>query len=207
MAPSVPLPTTLADTSVWFGRRQAPILAVAKVNGQEQVNVQLPAFDRNDPNRPGGSLIVKKGRVLGFSALSFFEVWTSIFLDSAGKPLITHADFSRITAENPARSGETIIIWATGLGWVDPPVREGDAAPVSPLARTVTTPVVRIGGRDGGVLFSGGENARVVFSGLTPGFVGLYQVNAVVPPVPPGEHLLAIGTDNFVHDTAMIAVE
>jgi uncharacterized protein (TIGR03437 family) len=28
-----------------------------------------------------------------------------------------------------------------------------------------------------------GQDARVLFAGLAPGFVGLYQVNAVVPQV------------------------
>lgn len=53
-------------------------------------------------------------------------------------------------------------VWATGLGTVE---RRGD------LDYTVTTPAVTIGGAP----------ARVLFSGLAPGWLGLYQINAEIP--------------------------
>ena len=70
------------------------------------------------------------------------------------------------------RPGGAVSIYATGLGAVAPRVTSGAAAPVSPLSRTVAEPVVTIGG----------TRAAVRFSGLAPGFAGLYQVDAVVPP-------------------------
>ena len=71
----------------------------------------------------------------------------------------------------PATVGETVVIYCTGLGAVTPAVQEGLAAPTTPLSRTVNTVGVTIGG----------QAAQVAFSGLTPGYAGLYQVNAVVP--------------------------
>jgi uncharacterized protein (TIGR03437 family) len=47
----------------------------------------------------------------------------------------------------------------------------GEPSPVNPLAETTTIPVVLVGG----------VPATVVFSGLAPGAVGLYQVNVIVP--------------------------
>jgi uncharacterized protein (TIGR03437 family) len=70
------------------------------------------------------------------------------------------------------RSGGIISIYATGLGAVTPPVATGAAAPLSPLSRTTIEPVVTIGG----------ARAAIRFSGLAPGFAGLYQIDAVVPP-------------------------
>jgi uncharacterized protein (TIGR03437 family) len=72
---------------------------------------------------------------------------------------------------HPVEAGEVIVIYCTGLGEVDPPVAAGTIAPLTQLSRTVNPVTVTIGGIP----------ARVDFAGLTPGSVGLYQVNAVVP--------------------------
>ena len=65
--------------------------------------------------------------------------------------------------------GEVIIIFCTGLGEVTPQV--GTGFPATGLHTTVETPTVTIDG----IL------ATVQFSGLAPGFVGLYQLNVTVP--------------------------
>jgi len=62
-----------------------------------------------------------------------------------------------------ARRGAVVEIYCTGLGATLPPA-EG-------LERTRLDPQVEIGGRD----------AEVLFSGLAPGLLGVYQVNARVP--------------------------
>jgi uncharacterized protein (TIGR03437 family) len=71
----------------------------------------------------------------------------------------------------PSQPGDTLSIFAAGLGSVDAPVASGAPAPAEPLAR-VTMPLN---------VWIGGALAEVPFAGLAPGFVGLYQVNAVVP--------------------------
>jgi adhesin/invasin len=79
---------------------------------------------------------------------------------------------------NPASAGQVIIIYAAGLGAVNPPIPDNEAAPSIVLARTVDPVTLTIGG----------VRAEVSFSGLAPGFTGLYQVNAVVPAgVSPGD--------------------
>jgi uncharacterized protein (TIGR03437 family) len=199
-APSFPLPTTLAGTSVWFGGRPASILAAAKVDGQEQVNVQFPVLNNAaDFNSDFTNVIMRRGRALGFAfnVEVFSAYWPSIFLSADGQPVVTHADYSLVTASNPAHAGETIVIFATGLGAVTPPIATGAAAPLSPLTATVIPFTVAIGG----------QGAPVAFEGLAPGFAGLYQVNAVVPAVPVGQVKLTLGANSNVPVTVTIAVQ
>ena len=76
-----------------------------------------------------------------------------------------------ITLANPAVRDSVITLYGNGLGPVDNTPPTGEPTPLSPLARTTTIPVVRIGGVD----------AEVFFSGLAPGAIGLYQINVRVP--------------------------
>ena len=73
---------------------------------------------------------------------------------------------------HPLHAGDVATIYCTGLGALSPAVPEGVAASTTVLSRTTSPVTVTIGG----------QNATVAFAGLAPGFVGLYQVNAVVPP-------------------------
>jgi uncharacterized protein (TIGR03437 family) len=72
----------------------------------------------------------------------------------------------------PASIGETIVIYCTGLGSVTPKVKEGSTPPSAPPLSTTDNQVT---------VTIGDKPAAVSFSGLTPGSVGLYQINAVVP--------------------------
>jgi minor extracellular serine protease Vpr len=83
-----------------------------------------------------------------------------------------HLNRSVITAANPAKRGELIQLFMNGLGPVSNQPVTGEPAPGLPLAQTLATPTVNIGG----------ASATVQFSGLTPGISGLYQVNVTVPP-------------------------
>jgi uncharacterized protein (TIGR03437 family) len=76
------------------------------------------------------------------------------------------------TTANPASVGDYLWIYCTGLGTVTPSIAAGAAATYPPLYNTDNTITVTVGGID----------SPVAFSGLAPGYVGLYQVNVQVPP-------------------------
>jgi minor extracellular serine protease Vpr len=78
-------------------------------------------------------------------------------------------EFYYASASAPAHAGDAIVLYCTGLGLVNPSATDG-AAPQQ-LSNTMSAPQLTVGG----------QSAPVSFAGLTPGFVGLYQVNAVVP--------------------------
>jgi uncharacterized protein (TIGR03437 family) len=90
---------------------------------------------------------------------------------SAGSsvPLRVEATAPEIVATTHA--GNVLVLYAVGLGATDPPVADGAPGPTAPLARTAAQPTVRVGGNP----------ATVFYSGLAPGLVGVYQVNAILP--------------------------
>lgn len=92
-------------------------------------------------------------------------------------PLAAHQDFSSlITRAHPARPGEIIHLYMTGLGPVSPPLATGAPAPANPPAAT-TTPLAcwfSVFGRPS-------QPAQVLFAGLAPGFAGYYQVDVRIP--------------------------
>lgn len=75
-----------------------------------------------------------------------------------------------VPGSRPVRRGEFLSIYCNGLGPVDDPPPSGVPTPSDRLYETTERPTVTIGG----------IQARVVFAGLSPGFVGLYQVNVEV---------------------------
>ena len=178
-ASQLPLPTQLGGITVLVNGMAAPLLSVTTgtfPTNSVQVNFQVPYQTAT------GTAVVPQANVVEvqYGSQSAFIVpqyaGAGIFLFSTGAPVIQHgADYSLVTAQNPIKRGETVIVYATGLGPVSTPVASGApslvADPISPNSCD---------------LFSTSLGA-VRYQGLTPGFPGLYQLNIQVSPyVPPG---------------------
>jgi uncharacterized protein (TIGR03437 family) len=88
-----------------------------------------------------------------------------------GPGAILDSSYRLVGSSNPTTAGAVVQIYCTGLGEVTNRPATGSPAPTDSLVWTATTPTVMIGG----------AQANVQFSGLAPGAVGLYQVNAYVP--------------------------
>jgi hypothetical protein len=98
--------------------------------------------------------------------------------------LVTHADGSLVTAGNPAKPSETIVIYAEGLGRTGPGplIRTGTAAS-APTPTIENFPIAVSYRKEGAgfiAYFSTGQLLDPLYSGLTPNFVGLYQINTEV---------------------------
>jgi uncharacterized protein (TIGR03437 family) len=170
-AGTLPLPFELAGTSVAISGVRAPILAVADVNGLQQINVQAPyppfSFVGDHP-----IVVVSNNGSTASVQASVINAQPGIFLVDAATPAIQHAsDYALVTQANPAGKGEAIIVYATGLGDAAPRPPLGQPASANPLSVSVGTTSATIGGRP----------AEVLWSGLAPGFVGVNQVNVRVP--------------------------
>ena len=107
------------------------------------------------------------------------------------------ADYSVVSTANPAKRGDVVQIFLTGLGATAPVVADGALAPSSPLSIVPGTVTVYVGGRV----------AEVLFKGLAPGLVGLYQLNVKVPSSAPiGNVSLAVDTGDSFHDMVDLVV-
>lgn len=142
-----------------------------------QVNFYVPA-----ETVPGTAQILVRNPVGSSDAVpvTVAPVHPGIFFDTAtGYGAITTAGTGTVTQLRPVSAGETVEIYSTGLGSVVPQS--------TGLSTTALTPVVNIGG----------QTAQVTYSGLAPGFAGLYQVNARIPaglaPGPQPLHLILNG--------------
>jgi uncharacterized protein (TIGR03437 family) len=168
-ATNIPLPVNLAGANIVIGGQQAPLLFAS--NGQ--VNAVIPY------GIPANS--AQQAIVIVASALSVPQPVTiaaaapGVFTSDGKQGIVVDVDLSGnqvlVDATHPATIGHALVIYCTGLGEVNPPVTTGTAAPSDPLSKAVNPVTVTIGG----------VAANVLFAGLTPTEVGLYQVNVVIP--------------------------
>ena len=90
-----------------------------------------------------------------------------------------------------------MIAYLTGCGDVDNPVAAGSPAGSNPLSRQRATVIASIAGHP----------ADVLFAGLTPGFVGLTQVNLQIPILAPGTYPLVVTVNGVPSNAAQITVK
>ncbi len=174
-AGQIPLPTMLGGACVSVNNEAIPLLYASP----SQINAQLP-FDVTG----NGSLVVStSGGISSPFDFNVFSAAPTIFMSGFAGPLTglpniyrANDNYSQVTLSNPIRPNDTLTILATGLGLTSNQPASGDAAPSSPPAIVTYAPVVTLEG----LLLD------VLFAGLAPGEVGVYQINATVPAAMPG---------------------
>jgi uncharacterized protein (TIGR03437 family) len=161
----VPLPTILGESCLTVNGQPVPVMFVSP----RQINAQLPfAVD-------GTTQIVLRtpGGVSDGFNVTILPAAPSIFRSSVAGPETGIATVLRssnglvVTPSNPVHRDDVLTIYATGLGRTSPAVETGVPAPAEPLASALISPVVTLGG----------VPMQVEFAGLTPGEVGVYQIN------------------------------
>jgi len=164
-----PLPTTLAGVTVTFGAHLAPIFHVCNVGGVEQVTVQAP-WELGLGTVPvkvtvdGGETLVNDVRVL-YAQPGIFET-----VDSAGRryAVVVRPNGTFVTPANPARRGEILRMYATGLGPVLPVAQTNQPG----MGQAVYLPVI-VGVANAGV--------RVLSAEYAQNMIGVYVVAFEVP--------------------------
>jgi uncharacterized protein (TIGR03437 family) len=189
IAGAVPLPTVLGQTSVTFNGIPAPLFFVSP----GQINAQVPF------TLSAGATTVQVTQSGMSSAAQITEMGVfspGIFLlNQAGAGAIFDAvTFRIITGTSPALPGEVIAIYATGLGPVSPAAVSGAGASDP---STTTTPTVTIGGIP----------CPILYSGLAPTLVSIYQINVAVPAgLSSGNQVVQIGISGALSNKATMAV-
>ncbi len=172
---TIPLPTALGDTCLTVNGLPVSMLYVSPT----QINAQLPNQVLGNTtmvlHTPGGVSDNFNFTILP-NAPSIFRVSGATSSDLV--PTVVRLENNLlVTPSNPVRNDDVLVIYMTGGGRTAPEIPAGTPAPADPLASTLVQPTVTLGG----------VALPVLYSGLTPGSVGLYQINARVPfTVPKG---------------------
>jgi uncharacterized protein (TIGR03437 family) len=183
---TAPLPTTLAGSSFQIAGHSGLVPLVFA--SPTQVNLQIP-WELAGSQQASVSATVG-ANVSALQTMSLAAFAPAIFTvnqQGSGQGAILIANTALLagspgSGSRAALKGEYISIFCTGLGAVSNQPATGAAATADPLSHTTTTPTVTIGGVD----------ATVTYSGLAPGFAGLYQVNAQVPGGAPAGGTVAV---------------
>ena len=172
-ATTLPLPQQLNGVQVMINGRLAPIQFVSP----GQINVIVPFFTEAIAqiqviNNGNNSNVVTQ--FVGTTSAGVFTIPEGGIYHAAA---LHAADFSLVSDSSPAQAGETVAVYLAGMGTVSPGISDGAAGPGAPnLSNTVNQPLVFIEDSAGNF-----PEATVTYSGLAPGFAGLYQINFTVP--------------------------
>jgi uncharacterized protein (TIGR03437 family) len=151
-----------------------------------QVNAQIPA----DVKPGSASVNVTSGNGALERQVTVRAVAPAIFSVGPGQAAITNRNNSLNTPTNPVLRGSAIVIYGTGFG----------ATAGAGALKTTVTPMTAV---------IGNTELATAFAGLTPGFVGLYQSNVILPDtLPPGLSLpLTLKQGDAVSNTVVVSVQ
>jgi uncharacterized protein (TIGR03437 family) len=187
---AAPLPLSLGTTSVSINGTTVPLLYVSP----GQVNAQVPY-----ETKVGTAKLVVTSNGVPSPAVNFEVAATGpgVFTqDNKHLLALNLADGTLNASQTPARPGQYVTAYLTGQGLVDPPAATGDVAPASPFSMPVAVVQIKVGGR----------LADIQFAGMAPGFVGLMQMNVLIPDVPPGEQSFDVSIGEVAAATTTISI-
>ena len=186
-------PITAKNVSVKVNGVTAPLYYVSP----GQINFQVPWATPTSGNV--NVSVVYNGGSSNTASVAAGTAAPGLFMQPAGEAIVQNTpDYSLNGAANPAKTGSTIIAYLTGSGPVSPAAKDGTPTPTSGLTNMTSQYSAKIGS----------ANATVSFAGLTPGFIGLVQMNIVVPAtLAPGVYPLSITVDGQTANSATVAVQ
>jgi uncharacterized protein (TIGR03437 family) len=164
-----PINPALAESCLTVNGIPLPMLMTSstQINSQLPFNVEGNALMRL--NTPGGVSDNFNLRVLS-GAPAVFRSGTA-GPDTGIATVVRGKNNQLVTLSNPIHTEDDLVIYLTGLGRTSPEIQPGTPAPYDPPAGAINPPKVTLGG----------VSLPVFYAGLTPGQVGVYQINVLVP--------------------------
>jgi uncharacterized protein (TIGR03437 family) len=185
------LPATLGGTSVTIGGIPAPLYYVSPTQIDAQVPFELLPGDQYEVIVETAGAFSTPGSIQVIAAAPGIAAFPN------GMIIAQHADYSLVTTASPAIPGEYIVIYLAGMGLTNVPVADGAPSPSIPLASPLIAPTLTL---NGVVVPSS-------FAGLTPTFVGLYQMNLQVPlSTPNGNVTLVVSQSGVASNSTILPV-
>jgi uncharacterized protein (TIGR03437 family) len=190
---AAPLPSLFDNTYALVGSTAAPLYALSS----GQIDIEIPNEATATQQLP---LVLSVNNALTLpqmldivpaapGVLSYNDGPTPPYVQNGAHLVAQHsADFSLVSSSSPAKPGEYLVMYLVGLGATNPSVASGAATPPSPYHPVTLQPTVTVGG----------QSANVAFAGLSPYFVGLYQINLQVPASATAGELTVDVTQNGV---------
>jgi len=185
---TVPLPTTLNGTSVIIGGIPAPLYYVSA----GQIDAQLPL--ELTPGNNYQVVVNANGALSTANSIQVAAATPGIAAFPSGQIVAQHGDYSLVSAASPAAPGEYLVIYLSGLGTTNDTVADGASSPSSPLGQPLVAPTLTLNG----------TSIPIYFSGLTPGYVGLYQMNFQVPATTPNGDAQLVVTQGGMQSNSTI---
>jgi len=163
------LPTELAGVRVNIGNTLAALYYVSP----GQVNLLIPTT--RVMNWPQVEIqMVIDGKAGPAVTMKLLEAAPALFQWGPTTVVATRPDWTPITAAAPARPGDYVILFATGLGETEPETIWLQAPPAAARLKRMS---------EFGVILDNAslEREQVLYAGAAPGFAGLYQINLKLP--------------------------
>jgi uncharacterized protein (TIGR03437 family) len=164
------------STLVTIGGKEIPLL----FSGASQINAQVPY------ETPAGEALLelRTNSATEQYKLDVASTAPGILTASGDDHGLAQncGDGSPVVPEQPATPGQCIVVYMTGQGALDQFIATGAAAPFDPLLRPTAEVEASLGGAP----------ASILFAGLTPGLIGVMQVNLIVPEVGAGAQPLVV---------------
>ncbi len=184
-----PLPDTLNGVSILVNNNSAPLIFV----NQLQANFQIP-FE----TQPGMATVVVTANGLDsqHATVNVTAEAPGIFISGTNQAVVLNPDNSLAESGTPAKVGSVVVMYVTGLGPLDHPLPTGSPASNDPLSNATVVPTVTIGG----------TNAVVQFAGMSPGFVGLGQINMVIPKLAKGTYPVVVKQGSQTSNNPVMSV-